>query len=98
MRALFWVALSVCVIVSAPTMLVLLIAFACYGVLLYQLGFFDTLIEHRKALAFEAKLLEIGQEDEWEHRMTRIRQRLPSVHRQPSLQFRPRSRSCRSCR
>lgn len=79
-------------------MTVLLIAFALYGVLLFRLGFFDNLVEYRKALAFESKLLEVGQEDEWEHRMQRISQRLPTIHRQPSLQFRSRNRSCRCCR
>lgn len=79
-------------------MTILLIALALYGVLLFRLGFFENLVEYRKSLAFEAKLLEVGQEDQWEHRMQHISERLPSIHRQPSLQFRPRNRSCRSCR
>lgn len=63
-----------------------LIAALCL-VLLHRLGVFHPLLERRTQEMFDDTVLRLGEDLEWEERMTRLDRRLPARHKQPSLQF-----------
>ena len=73
--------------------MMLLLALSLLTVLMYRLGWFRPLQEHREALTFESQVLMIAEDVEWEERMARARQKRPDLHNRPRLHFRPKRKS-----
>ena len=68
-------------------MAILFLVAALLLVLLHRLGVFQPLLERRAQDAFDENVLRLGEDLEWDERMTRMDRRLPATHKQPSLQF-----------